>query len=354
MNEIRMIVDAKEKAGDVISTVPPKLANVEAITTRITKLARPELPWIVRREGEDLLTHYKKLLTIHHSDEVGHLTSFCVGIAMLGCIDLQLYSDIRAILRQEILELVDVSIEEFVQTHDLDIDINDLSDYDKISPYYCIYSTGILLTLIGKRLNDQNYKAWIEARNNSFAVPLGFTVTDPSLFGYQPSQVFAANFYSEVKSRWLIRRRLFVETWALSSKPGMLGTTCKTVLTLLRGAELTNFANISQWLLVLNPEIFCWNTMAKSLPLILRAYKKFISVGPLADWIKLILPDEHVREFHHNTLKVPFTIARQIAITYGNSTLSQVDGTDRSPETQMLFCPRQRSWSWEQRINGKA
>ncbi|CAH0388424.1 unnamed protein product [Bemisia tabaci] len=192
------------------------------------------------------------------------------------------------------------------------------------------------MTLIGKRLNDQNYRAWIEARNNSFAVPLGFSVTDPTLFDYQPSQNFAASFYSEVKSRWLIRRRLFIEIWALSSKPGMLGTACKTVLTLLRGAELTNFANISQWLLVLNPELFCWNTMTKSLPLILRAYKKYISVGPLADWIELILPDEHVREFHHNTLKVPFTIARQMAITYGNSTLSQVDGTDRSTETQML------------------
>ncbi|CAH0382884.1 unnamed protein product [Bemisia tabaci] len=218
----------------------------------------------------------------------------------------------------------------------LDVDLTDLSDYDNINPYYCIYNTAILLTLIGKRLNDQNYRAWIESRNNSFAVPLGFSVTDPNLMEYQPSQNFAAAFYSGIKSRWEIRRRCFVEIWALSTRAGMLGNACKTMLTLFRGAELTNFVNISQWLLLLNPELFCWNALAKSLPLILRAYKKFISVGELADYIKLILPDEHVREFHRSTLRVPFTIARKIAVTYGSSTLQRVEGIDHSPETQML------------------
>lgn len=132
---------------------------------------------------------------------------------------------------------------------------------------------------------------------------------------YQPSQNLAAAFYSDVKSRWEVLKRCFVEIWALSTKPGLVGNACQTVLTLLRGAELTNFVNISQWLLVLNPELFCWNTLAKSLPMIRREYKKLESVSALADWVKLILSEERVREFHHSTLKVPFTIARKIATT---------------------------------------
>ncbi|XP_072159175.1 uncharacterized protein [Bemisia tabaci] len=331
MNEVTMIADARAKAGSVIGKFPDTLAKIEQVTTKLTKLARPELPWITMQQGEDLLSHYKKLMTIQHSDSTGRMTSLCVGLAMIDCLDSQFYSDVKAKLAQEVIELVELSVEEFVKTTNLDVDITDLSDYDQINPYYCIYNTAIFLTLIGKRLNDQNYRAWVESRNNSFAVPLGFSVTDPSLFTYQPSQTFAANFYSEIKSRWEIRRRCFIEIWALSSKPGMLGSVCKIVLTLLRGAELTNFVNISQWLLVLNPELFCWNALAKSLPLILRAHKKFISVGDLADWIKLILPDEHVREFHHSTLRVPFTIARKIAVTYGNSTLQQV-----KPSSQIL------------------
>lgn len=156
-----MIVDARQKAGEVIKEVPGKLASIEPNKVKLTKLARPELPWIAKGSTEDLVLHYKKLMKIQHDDDVGHMTSLCVGLAMVGCIDVEFYTDARARILQEIVDIVDLSIEEFVQNTGLDVDLKDPSEYDSISPYYCMYNTAILLTLIGKRLNDQNYRAFV-------------------------------------------------------------------------------------------------------------------------------------------------------------------------------------------------
>lgn len=127
MDGLSMIIDAGKKASEIIEEVPDKLTTPDSILIKLTSLAKPELPWIVLRADEDLKDHYKKLLKIQHDDDTGHLSGFWVGLAMIGCINTQFYSDIKAKLAQELVELVDADIDEFAKEKKLDIDSSELS-----------------------------------------------------------------------------------------------------------------------------------------------------------------------------------------------------------------------------------
>ncbi|CAH0388504.1 unnamed protein product [Bemisia tabaci] len=160
----------------------------------------------------------------------------------------------------------------------------------------------ILLNLIGKTLNSSKKTPWMERRTNSYGAALGFDRDSTELIRYQPSLEFCRKYNAEVRARLQLRRRCFIEAWILSMKSGPIGTAASTVLVLLRGAELTNFASIVQQLLVLHPELMGWNALAKFSPNIIKAYRKFSVMGKYGDRIKLLLPDAMVEEFQTSNL----------------------------------------------------
>ncbi|CAH0389730.1 unnamed protein product [Bemisia tabaci] len=251
-------------------------------------------------------------------------TSLSIGLALIGCIDLKFYDDVANLLKREQINLVPLSIQDFVDKHYFTVKWNHLADYVDMNPRHCMYVTALLLNLIGKTLNSTNYAPWMDRRTNSYGTAIGFDRDTTDLVKYQPSQEFPCKYNAEVRARWQIRRRCFIEAWVLSTKPGPIGTAASTVLVLLRGAELTNFASIVQQLLILHPELMGWNALARYFPLIIKAYRKFTAMGNYVDWIKLLMPDQMVEEFKTTNLKIPFTIARAVAEEYGQTIHGQI------------------------------
>ncbi|QWC36455.1 ORF1 [Bemisia tabaci arlivirus 1] len=333
---LNIVVNAHVRASTKGEDIKNNLEKLEAPTVRLSDLAIPEISWIVRDPDTDLKTHFKQLLRLYTSQETGMETSLSIGLALIGCVDLNFANDTRALLTRDAISIVPLSIDDFVQEHNFTVDWRDVNDYIDMNQRHCIYVISLLLNLIGKTLNPTNYTPWMERRTNSYGAALGFERDSTDLIKYQPSLEFCKRYNAEIRARWQLRRRCFLEAWALSKRTGPIGTAAATVLVLLRGAELTNFASIVQQLLVLHPELMGWNALAKYFPNIIKAYRKYTAMGDYADWIKLLLPDEMVEEFKTTHLKIPFTIARAVAEEYGQTTLAQAEGADQSPAIQEL------------------
>lgn len=333
---IDIVVNAHVTAATKGEAIKNGLEKLETPTVRLSDLAIPEISWIVREQGVDLKTHFKQLLRLYTSQETGMETSLSIGIALIGCVDLNFATDVKSLLTKEAISLVPLNIADFTAEHNYTVNWKDTSEYVEMNQRHCIYVISLLLNLIGKTLNPTNYTPWMERRTNSYGAALGFERDSTELIKYQPSLEFCKRYNAEIRARWQLRRRCFMEAWVLSMKTGPIGTAASTVLVLLRGAELTNFASIVQQLLVLHPELMGWNALAKYFPSIIKAYRKYAAMGNYADWIKLLLPDEMVEEFKTAHLKIPFTIARAVAEEYGQTTLAQAEGADQSPAIQEL------------------
>lgn len=180
----------------------------------------------MRTEGVNLHTHYKQLLRLYTSEETGMETSLSIRLALIGCIDLKFYDDVANLLKREQINLVPLSIQDFIDKHNFTVKWNDLTDYVDMNPRHCMYVTALLLNLIGKTLNSTNYAPWMDRRTDSYGTAVGFDRDTTDLVKYQPSQEFPCKYNAEIRARWQIRRRCFIEAWVLSTKPGPIGRYC--------------------------------------------------------------------------------------------------------------------------------
>ncbi|CAH0388508.1 unnamed protein product [Bemisia tabaci] len=333
---LNIIVDARIQASTKGEQIRNNLNQISNPTVRLTDLAIPEISWIVKEKEVSLQTHFKQLLKLCTADETGTESSLSIGLAIIGCVDLLFYEDVHSLLTKEAVRMVPLSIQDFVEEHKFTVKWTEVGEYVHMNPRHCIYVVSLMLNLIGKTLNSANYVPWMDRRSHSYGAALGFDRDSTELIKYQPSLEFCKKFNAEVRARWQLRRRCFIEAWVLSMKPGPIGIAAATVLVLLRGAELTNFASIVQQLLVLHPELMGWNGLASYFPSIIKAYRKYSTMGRYADWIKLLLPDSMVEEFKMSNLRIPFTVARAIAEEYGQRSLSQAEGADTSAAVQEL------------------
>lgn len=126
------------------------------------------------------------------------------------------------------------------------------------------------------------------------------------------------NLHNGIRIYWQIRKVFFLNIFNISRRPHLLGVGCLISINLLRCAEMANWNFIQHWIIRLHPDLLMWNEIAKFLPAMSAAYAKYISMGRLADWGKLILPPEELTEFASPDLQIPFTIAREIAARYRN------------------------------------
>lgn len=133
-----------------------------------------------------------------------------------------------------------------------------------------------------------------------------------------------------------MRRRFFIEAWALSKQNNTLGIGMRIAVNLLRGAEMTNLSMILLWIAILNPDLLFWNELAKYLPFLYAAYTRYKSFNQYADWAKLMVPPEDLREFASEKLQVLYTVARSISQHYGSVSASFIERTNQADGTKEI------------------
>lgn len=111
----------------------------------------------------------------------------------------------------------------------------------------------------------------------------------------------------------------------------------KVTMTLLRGAELSNWSFIRHWIIYRNPDLLMWNELAKYLPALNAAFEKYLVLGEIADWCKLMFAPSDLKEFLYTELEVPFQVATHISTLYGNSSTSQLETSQRSAMSQEIL-----------------
>lgn len=137
------------------------------------------------------------------------------------------------------------------------------------------------MNLIGKKLDNKNYSNWIKRRMRSYAAPLWLSSGPGATlcFEFRPSQAFCSAFHDNVRIYWEIRRLFFENIYGISRREDLLAQGCRITVSLLRGAEMSNWSFISYWILLLNPDLVMWNELAKYLPHLCAAYAKYLSIG---------------------------------------------------------------------------
>lgn len=127
-------------------------------------------------------------------------TSLSIGLALIGCVDLNFYSDVKSLLTKEAISLVPLKLADFVVDHNFTVQWQDVGEYVNMNQRHCIYVTSLLLNLIGKTLNPSNYTPWMERRTNSYGAALGFERDSTELIKYQPSLEFCRRYNAEIRA----------------------------------------------------------------------------------------------------------------------------------------------------------
>lgn len=311
---LTMVSEIHTHAAEIKSDVPAGF-NTQADISETPRMFQAQVALITKNPGDDTGTFYKRLLKLMIFDGTCHLSSLSIIAAMMQCSNERFYDQLRIILGHSGCIVATMTLQEFMDLHpELEAaDVDDITVYDGMEASHFVLSLSLVMNIIGKRLTNANYTAWCTSREKSYSAPLGLRTSDPLLKFLEPSLAFSTSMYEDIKIFPDVRRYFFMNIYGLSQKSNLLGAS------LLKGAELTNWTFIRYWLIQLNPDLLMWNELAKYLPQLCAAYAKFQRLGELAEWCKLILAPEDLREFHSLELDVPFEVAKAIATQYGKT-----------------------------------
>lgn len=277
---------------------------------------------------------FKRLINLMVLGKTKRGTSLMIAAALVGICDSNFTTGLMGILTSQNTNIQVCNLDEFVEIFGLTTTKhNQIANLRDLSAAHYVLSLCFLMNLLGKNISSVNYPEWKQRRLRSYAAPLMLTPNDPLNFKVVPPLDFAMKFYSEVRSMWQVRRRFFIECIALSRQPGLLGVGLSISANLLRGAEMTNLSMILLWIATLNPDLLFWNELAKYLPFLYAAYSRYKSFGANADWAKLLLPPDELKEFASDKLQVLYTVARAISQRYGSSSVANIEGTNEADGT---------------------
>lgn len=336
----RMVREMVEKAARVEKTVDRALlvANVEVGAT--PEFLKESFELITTgMEGdssEELVKRLYRLVVYSETDYMTCLSIYCsISIVVNPALKNLLLNEFRSIE----VQVDETSIEDFVTNHPKfeEADIGNIEMYDDMTAAHHIYMYSIMSNMIGKQLTSLNYTFWVKRRKQTYAPPLGLLKEDPILDDLMISSTFAGRLYADIKVYFNLRRLLFLNVYALAQKTNLLAKGMEITVNLLRYSELANYLVISNWITILNPDLWGWNELGKYLPLVIAAQEKFENVGQLAPWCKLILPQAQTTEFASHKLIIPFSVAKRISIEYGNSTLENLAGDNISKNIQDII-----------------
>lgn len=173
-----------------------------------------------------------------------------IAAAIIALCDSNFTDDLVTVVGQLSMKVETCSLDDFVEVMGIVTERhNQIENLKGLNVAHYVLSASMLINLIGKNVNATNYSEWKQRRIRSYSAPLMLAASDPNAIRVVPSLQFAMHFYSEVRSYWQIRRRFFIEAWALSRQNNTLGIG-------MRGAEITNLSMV----LIRSILIFCFGT----------------------------------------------------------------------------------------------
>lgn len=326
-----MLNDIKTSASKVTKAASENLLSLGTAIANTPQMFKQDIVLIDARESDnnqEIL--FKQLFSIIRNGGQQGTSALSLGASVLNIVNPDFGGEFTNVLKANSVTVTTMGVITFRETYtETQSDsFHDLSPYDLAEAPHYVYGFSLLMNLIGKRLDSKNFSNWIKRRMRSYAAPLGLSAGSSTsvCFEFHPSQTFCSAFYDNVRIYWEVRRLFFENIYGISKREDLLAQGCRITVSLLRGAEMSNWNFISYWILLLNPDLVMWNELAKYLPHLCAAYAKYLSIGNLAEWSKLILPPEEVEEFNSRNLAVPYAVAKAIAATYGNPSINQLEG----------------------------
>lgn len=137
-----------------------------------------------------------------------------ISTAIVGLCDANFLDDISAVVGQLNMVADSWTLDEFLEVMGIQTEKHN----QMVNLQYYVLAASIILNLIGKNVNATNYAEWKQRRIRSYSAPLMLPNSDSNSIKVVQSLQYAMSFYSEVRSYWQIRRRFFVEAWALSKQ----------------------------------------------------------------------------------------------------------------------------------------
>lgn len=278
---------------------------------------------------------FRRLLSLVTTSKGARGSALMVATAIMTICDENFGLDMETILGQLNMRVERCDLDDFITVMKIDTNRhNEIEHLKGLNVAHYVLAASMLINLIGKNVNATNYTDWKQRRIRSYSAPLMLAANDANAIRVVPTLQFAMSFYAEVRSYWQIRRRFFIEAWALSRQSNTLAIGVRIAVNLLRGAEMTNLSMILLWVATLNPDLLFWNELGKYLPF--AAYTRYRSFNQYGDWAKLMVPPEDLREFSSERLQVLYTVARAISQHYGNVSASFIEGTNQADGTKEI------------------
>lgn len=280
------------------------------------------------KDGIDILTFPQDVLPEHIMSRMVYLLKYqeldcrealTVYIALTERVNFAFRAQLDRVMGDCKVELREIEYERWIQDNRFEVNEEAVAFWSvRLKPQHYVLTYCIISLLMGKYLEGNNYSQWFKSRLRSFTSPLGLSATDPYLTYFQILMSTCQSLHNGIRIYWQVRKTFFLNIFNIANQPHLLGVGCLITINLLRCSEMANWNFIQHWIIRLHPDLLMWNEMGKFLPAMSAAYTKYISMGVLADWGKLILPPEELTEFANTDLQVPFTVAREIAARYGN------------------------------------
>lgn len=216
---------------------------------------------------------FRRLLNLVTTSKGSRGSALMISTAIMTICDENFGLDMETILGQLNLRVERCDLDDFVAVMKIATNRhNEIENLKNLNVAHYVLTASMLINLIGKNVNATNYTELKQRRIRSYSAPLMLAANDANAIRVVPTLQFAMSFYAEVRSYWQIRRRFFIEAWALSRQSNTLGIGIRIAVNLLRGAEMTNLSMILLWVATLNPDLLFWNKLGKHLPFLYAAY----------------------------------------------------------------------------------
>lgn len=313
--------------------------NPTSVPANFSKI--PFYIFAIPEEKNDILTFQKQVIKVMlDMVESDTTTALILYTAYWSTIDTKMELALYEPLKNAGYELIfDIEFPTWKESNRYikDIDIDNITELEFVDLSHIRFHWGIISNFLGKSLNTNNFDAWYSNRRNSYAIPSGLIPSNPDLEILKASITFCQSVYAALSYSYEYRRVFFYSLKNISeSRKHYCSSPALVTMNLLKGAEISNFLFINRWILELNPWLLGWAELAKFVPDIKRANDKYISLGELAPYCKLLFPPQQLTEFNRDHLRIPFSVAIAISRNYNQSSVQFLVGDSNDTAVQKI------------------
>lgn len=155
---------------------------------------------------------YRRLLNLITLSKGARGSSLMISSAIIGLCDTNFKTDVANLAGQLSMNVEECTLDEFIEI--MGIQTNKHNEIDNLRNLN-VLAASMLINLIGKNVNATNYAEWKQRRIRSYSASLMLSGNDPNAIRVVLSLQYAMNFYADVRGYWQLRRRFFIEAWAL-------------------------------------------------------------------------------------------------------------------------------------------